>query len=47
MATLSLVHGNAESAMQSMDKNDLIHYLYVIAICLAAGCGYLAGIHNG
>jgi hypothetical protein len=42
-----LEHGSVGSAKQSMDKDDLIHYLYVIAICLAAWCGYLAGMHNG
>jgi hypothetical protein len=44
---MALSHGNAQSVRQSMDKQDLIHYLWVIALCLAAWGGYLAGKFNG
>jgi hypothetical protein len=44
---MELSHGNAQSARQSMDKQDLIHYLWVIALCLAAWGGYLAGQFRG
>jgi hypothetical protein len=30
-----------------MDKDNLIHYLYLIAICLAAWGGYVVGMANG
>jgi hypothetical protein len=39
--------GLVRNAIQSMDKNDLIHYLYLIAICLAAWGGYVVGMANG
>jgi hypothetical protein len=44
---MALSHGNALNARQSMDKQDLIHYLWVIALCLAAWAGYVAGSFNG
>jgi hypothetical protein len=47
MAILSLERGNARNVMQSMDKQDLIHYLWIIALCLAAWGGYVAGSFNG
>ena len=30
-----------------MDKQDLIHYLWVIAVCLAAWAGYVTGSQIG
>jgi hypothetical protein len=39
--------GLVRNAIRSMDKNTLIHYLYLIAICLAAWGGYVAGMANG
>jgi hypothetical protein len=44
---MALLHGNAQSARQSMDKQDLIHYLWVIALCLAAWAGYVTGSQIG
>jgi hypothetical protein len=44
---MALSHGNVLNARQSMDKQDLIHYLWVIALCLAAWGGYVAGSFNG
>jgi hypothetical protein len=42
-----LSHGNARNARQSMDKQDLIHYLWLIALCLAAWAGYVTGSQIG
>jgi len=42
-----LEHGSAASARQSMDKDDLIHYLYLILMCLAAWGGYIMGVASG
>jgi hypothetical protein len=44
---MALLHGNALNVRQSMDKEDLIHYIWIIALCLAAWAGYLAGSYNG
>jgi hypothetical protein len=42
-----LSHGNAQSARQSMDKQDLIHYLYLTLAILAAWGGYVMGVASG
>ena len=39
--------GRARDAIQSMDKQELIAYLNLIMIVLAAIGGYLAGSYNG
>jgi hypothetical protein len=39
--------GLVKSVIQSMDKDDLVHYLYLFLICLAAWGGYVMGINNG
>jgi len=36
--------GLVRNATRSMDKDNLIHYLYLIAICLAAWGGYVVGM---
>ena len=38
--------GLVRDATQLMDKDNLIHYLYLIAICLAALGGYVVGMAN-
>jgi hypothetical protein len=30
-----------------MKKDELVHYLYVIVICLAMWAGYIVGQYNG
>jgi len=39
--------GRARDVIQSMDKQELIAYLNLIMIVLAAVGGYLAGSYNG
>jgi len=39
--------GLVRNVIQLMDKDNLIHYLYLIAICLAAWGGYVVGMANG
>jgi hypothetical protein len=43
----SMLLGLVRNATRSMDKDNLIHYLYLIAICLAAWGGYVVGMANG
>jgi hypothetical protein len=38
--------GLARDARQTMDRSDLIHYLYLVAICLAAWGGYVVGLSH-
>jgi hypothetical protein len=42
----SMRPGLARNAIPSMDKDDLVHYLYLFLICLAAWGGYVMGIKN-
>jgi hypothetical protein len=39
--------GLARNVTRSMDKDNLIHYLYLITICLTAWGGYVIGMANG
>jgi hypothetical protein len=39
--------GLVRDARQSMGKNDLMHYLYLVAVCLAAWGGYVVGLSHG
>jgi hypothetical protein len=39
--------GLVRDVIQSMDKDDLVHYLYLFLICLAAWGGYVMGINHG
>jgi hypothetical protein len=39
--------GLVRNVTRSMDKDNLIHHLYLIAICLAAWGGYVVGMANG
>jgi hypothetical protein len=43
----SWAHGSAESVKQSMDKQDLIHFLYLAVAVLAAWGGYIMGVASG
>jgi hypothetical protein len=47
MISLLLVLGNVVNARQSMDKDDLVHYLYLTLIVLAAWGGYIMGVASG
>jgi hypothetical protein len=47
MAILSLVHGNAESVTQSMDKEDVLMIVLGIILVLAIMTGYVAGMYRG
>jgi hypothetical protein len=47
MISLSLVHGNVVNVRQSMDKQDLIHFLYLAVAALAAWGGYIMGVASG
>jgi hypothetical protein len=42
-----MLRGLVRDVMQSMDKQDLIAYLQLAMIVLAAIGGYLAGSYNG
>jgi hypothetical protein len=44
---MALLHGNALNARQSMDKQDLIHFLYLAVAVLAAWGGYIMGVASG
>jgi hypothetical protein len=44
---MALSHGNALNVRQSMDKQDLIHYLYLALAILAAWGGYVMGVASG
>ena len=38
--------GLVRDVIQSMDKNDLIHFLYLALVVLAAWGGYVMGVAN-
>jgi hypothetical protein len=38
--------GLVRNAIRSMDKNDLIHFLYLAVAALAAWGGYVMGVAN-
>jgi hypothetical protein len=44
---MALLCGNVPSVVLSMDKQDLIHYLYLALVVLAAWGGYIMGIASG
>jgi hypothetical protein len=44
---MALLHGNAQSARQSMDKETLISSLIIVMMILSMWMGYIMGIKNG
>jgi hypothetical protein len=43
----SMRPGLARNAIRSMGKQDLIHFIYLAVIVLAAWGGYIMGVNNG
>jgi hypothetical protein len=39
--------GHVRDVIQSMGKQDLIHFIYLAVIVLAAWGGYIMGVNNG
>jgi NhaP-type Na+/H+ or K+/H+ antiporter len=43
---MGLLSGNVQSAVQSMDKEDVITVVFIIAILMSMLCGYVLGVYG-
>jgi hypothetical protein len=43
---MGLLSGNVQSAAQSMDKEDVLTVVFVIAILMSMLCGYVLGVYG-